>query len=136
MKKNVEVFTVKRQWLSTYDFNCVSYHVMPDAVPFRHDQFFSAEEMRVKEVQLPIISFYNREKSDGGVIERLCAFDHDLMMLIGCMQDQKDREISYAATEARQNVERKLQPSLDRLSKYENMSFVQKIKFLFGMKIK
>lgn len=124
--KSVEIFTVKKQNLSTYNYDYVSYHVMPDAVPFAGDQFLNAEEMRVKDVQLPIIKFYNKEPN-GEVIERLCAFDNDLMRLIGCMQDQKDTEICNAVTKTRQEIEKKLKPRLDKLEKYENMTFIKRI---------
>lgn len=134
MKKNVEIFTVKRQWVTSYNHDYVSQFVLPNMVRYSKDGFFSSEEMTMKEIQLRITPFYNKEPN-GEVIERLCAFDNDLMCLIGCMQEQKDREIYDAARKAKQQAEEELKPSLDKLAKYESMSFYSKLKFVGTGKI-
>lgn len=120
--KQVTVYTLIKKQAVSYGDTIPTHTTDFRDVSFQAGEFFGKQS--IKEIHLPI----NRFCWYGGK-EIFAAFDEEVLELIGCLQSQKDLEISN-------KVETKLKKELtDALSKYDNMSFWQRVKFVFTGKL-
>lgn len=66
--------------------------------------------------------------SVGAMVEVFVAFDEEILELIGCLQSQRDNELSLS-------VEKRTKPLLQKIKRYETMTLWQRVKFVFTNKL-
>lgn len=117
--KSVTVYTAKKNQVVSYG-DTIPYYTrepQPD-ISFEAGECFI--KSTVEEIHLPISKFCWANGK-----EVFAAFDEELLELIGCLKDQKDREV---ATRVGKEVECIV---AEKLSEFCSMSFWQRIKFAF-----
>ena len=120
--KQVTVYTTKANNVMSYGDHITQRQFTPmHQTSFQADEFF--DKASIEEIHLPIQRF---RWQDGK--EVFAAFDEKLLELIGCLQDQKDREIFKYVKEA-------THPLLQKIKQYESMTFWQRVKFVFTNKL-
>lgn len=121
--KQVTVYTVKKEVVPSYGSTIPkhSYLGLSD-IRFEGGEFFP--KSAIETIHLPIEKF---RWQDGR--EVFVAFDEELLELIGCLQDQKDAEISKAVNKQVDIKIEKIQNSS------KTMTFWQRVKFVLFNKL-